>query len=299
MAIERFLAAIVGIASIVSCDQSTEKPSVASDAGFDASNVDPMLSSLRKAERVLFISAHPDDETMVAPLLAEACLASNAQCTLLVLTRGENGHCPGCTEDTGTVRARELAASAAIFGAEVILWDFENHIGNFDDTLNSWSLKAGSSDQLVDKIAVEIERIDPSLILSFDARHGGTCNANHRVAGALVLSASAKANVPSGSVWLIGSTISVVGEDPDYESAGYVPMVLADESLWRYEATQPLPGGSTGWDFVVDVHSAHPTQFSTADVAAFANAPLSERAVYIAPLSELRLDDSRYEGVCF
>src|SRR2546422_4479037 len=60
------------------------------------------------AARILWIGAHPDDETLVAPILGPACARQNAVCTLLVFTRGERGGCAipsGCGPDLGSVRA--------------------------------------------------------------------------------------------------------------------------------------------------------------------------------------------------
>src|ERR1043166_2589633 len=53
--------------------------------------------------RLLVITAHPDDESLFAPLLGGYC-GVTPECTLLVMTRGENGPCvlaSGCVPDLG------------------------------------------------------------------------------------------------------------------------------------------------------------------------------------------------------
>ena len=45
------------------------------------------------ARSVLWVGAHPDDEVLLAPVLAKLCLLERLDCHLLVLTRGEAGIC--------------------------------------------------------------------------------------------------------------------------------------------------------------------------------------------------------------
>jgi hypothetical protein len=60
--------------------------------------------------RLLVVTAHPDDESLFAPLLGARC-GITAECTLLVMTRGENGPCvlaAGCGPDLAATRSAEL-----------------------------------------------------------------------------------------------------------------------------------------------------------------------------------------------
>ncbi|HVG24459.1 MAG TPA: PIG-L family deacetylase, partial [Thermoanaerobaculia bacterium] len=41
--------------------------------------------------RTLVVTAHPDDEILMARFLGEHCVERNASCAILVLTRGEAG----------------------------------------------------------------------------------------------------------------------------------------------------------------------------------------------------------------
>ncbi|HEX7616170.1 MAG TPA: PIG-L family deacetylase, partial [Thermoanaerobaculia bacterium] len=73
---------------------------------------------------VMWIAAHPDDEVLVAPLLAHWCGSGRAHCSLLTATRGGTGTCllpDGCRPDLATVRSGEAGGSSQFFGADAIL----------------------------------------------------------------------------------------------------------------------------------------------------------------------------------
>ena len=53
----------------------------------------PITWRLPAPGSVMWIAAHPDDEVLVAPLLARWCGDGHARCSLLVATRGEAGAC--------------------------------------------------------------------------------------------------------------------------------------------------------------------------------------------------------------
>ena len=68
------------------------------------------LTVLQRAQRVLVLFAHPDDEVLIAPLLPDLC-APARHCRIVYLTQGKAGDCLRglCErEPIETVRAREL-----------------------------------------------------------------------------------------------------------------------------------------------------------------------------------------------
>src|SRR5690349_7452018 len=64
--------------------------------------------------RILVVTAHPDDESVIAPLLGTPCIDGTSRCSFLVMTRGERGGDP-------VVREGEMRAAAALFHATLTL----------------------------------------------------------------------------------------------------------------------------------------------------------------------------------
>src|SRR6185436_19780396 len=50
-----------------------------------------VASKLDSARRILVITSHPDDELLLAPLLAQRCITGGASCSFVVMTMGEGG----------------------------------------------------------------------------------------------------------------------------------------------------------------------------------------------------------------
>ena len=144
---------------------------------------------------ILWFAAHPDDEVVVAPLLASLCRDRSLRCTLIVLTRGEKGDClltGGCQPDVATVRSGEMGRASEFFGANLVLLNFSDGGGLPDGSAPEWDARAGGHDQLVASIASLIESFEPDVVLTFDPRHGTTCHNDHRAAGKLAKEALSK-----------------------------------------------------------------------------------------------------------
>src|SRR5688572_3794084 len=86
--------------------------------------------------RFLFAGAHPDDETLVGPLFAHACIVHGRDCHIAVFTRGEAGRCAleeQLCQDLGAVRAAEMAEVAAKYGVALHQATFSNGPANQPD----------------------------------------------------------------------------------------------------------------------------------------------------------------------
>ena len=93
----------------------------------------------------MWIAAHPDDEVLVAPLLARWCGDGRARCSLLTATRGEAGAClrpDGCLPDLASVRSAEAGSSSRYFGANAILLSLPDGGGAVPPP---WDIDAGGS----------------------------------------------------------------------------------------------------------------------------------------------------------
>jgi LmbE family N-acetylglucosaminyl deacetylase len=225
----------------------------------------------------MWIGAHPDDEVLVAPLLAVWCGDGRAHCSLLTATRGEAGACllaGGCLPNLATVRSGEAGASSQYFNANAILLTLPDGGGAEPP---AWSLSAGEF--AVGTIAGFIRAESPDLVLTFDQRHGTTCHPDHRAIAAVVLEAVKGMPTPP-AVYLLETWLEVDA----------APLALhfssATAAAIRYDANAPLVStGGPAWNAVAAEMGHHPSQFDGAWFAALANVPATDRAVYIAPAS--------------
>ena len=189
---------------------------------------------------VVWLGAHPDDELYVAPWLAQLCIEEQASCRFLVMTHGEAGGCKlaqGCLPDLETVRQAELTASAMLFGAGVQLWDFgDGTSGTPDGVAANWGNSVGGVDALVSMVANELEGVDR--VVTFDPRHGDSCHADHRAAGAVAIAAAELAGI-------LPSQITLVTSRTDHRTGcagGCICMVVRRQRA-------PIENGTTGMEY--------------------------------------------------
>jgi LmbE family N-acetylglucosaminyl deacetylase len=229
---------------------------------------------------VMWIAAHPDDEVVAAPLLAKWCNDAGARCAFLVLTRGEAGPCllkNGCSPDVRTVRSSEAAAAAELFRADSILLRLPDGGGI---AAPQWHA-AGDGPDVVTTIAAYIEAFRPELVLTFDPRHGTTCHPDHRETGRIVLEAAKRISTPINLYFL--ETRVEFSNDPLRVS--FVP---AAPSAERFDAREVLAStGKPAWSAVVADMERHPSQFDEHWIAAIAEMPAEQWAVYIAAADDI------------
>jgi N-acetyl-1-D-myo-inositol-2-amino-2-deoxy-alpha-D-glucopyranoside deacetylase len=158
------------------------------------------VSILDGARRVLFVHAHPDDETLATGALIAELVARGVQVDLLTATRGERGeivdgvldHEPDA-ETLARIRESELGAATDILGIERRFW-----LGTaparvpglapvvYVDSGMSWvrpglagpapdvtagALVRAPFDEVTADVAALIASIRPSLVVGYD--HGG------------------------------------------------------------------------------------------------------------------------------
>lgn len=76
------------------------------------------MSALDDAARVLFLHAHPDDETLATGALIADLVARGVEVAVVTATRGEQGELtdPRLTDDLVALRESELAGALAVLG---------------------------------------------------------------------------------------------------------------------------------------------------------------------------------------
>jgi len=185
--------------------------------------------------RILWIGAHPDDESTVAPFLGDSCVDGTSRCEIIVLTRGENGGDPA-------VRVNEMRAAAALLHADLEQWDFA-------DTLNpaEWDRAA-----LVARLRDAITSFAPTAIVTFDSVHGTTCHPAHRAIAPIVIEAVGTTNLFYSEMRADTQLRLSIGID---------------------SASRRLTG-NWPWHFLVDDLRAHASEFTPAQVDALAATPL-------------------------
>jgi LmbE family N-acetylglucosaminyl deacetylase len=243
--------------------------------GQDKAAAPRVPSTFPGVSSVLWVAAHPDDETMPAPLLSRLCLDEGLRCTFLVFTRGEKGVCDlpgGCRPDLGTVRAAEMARAAPLFHARLIQWRYPDGGAAANGSAGSWDTTAGSHAALLSSLQGVITRTGANLVLTFDPRHGTTCHPDHRAVGGLVLEALAAMNRPPLAYLL--ETRLVTDSSP--VALHFLPAALATAGVFTFD------GNSTWKTLEADIQ-IHASQFDTSIRRAVSRVPTAERAVYLGP----------------
>jgi LmbE family N-acetylglucosaminyl deacetylase len=210
-----------------------------------------VASRIDNARRILIITAHPDDEILLAPLLADRCVRAGASCAFVVMTMGEAG-------GEGSVRAGEMARAAAMFHARLTQWSFPDVMTDVDAT---WS--NGDHPALVHLLADVIALEHPDMILTFDPAHGSTGHPAHRAIGALVLETGAR------NVYLLETAARFIGSSFDLSNA-------APDKAWVIFANED-------WEYVVRDAETHASQFTPEQVESLRTLPLDERRVWLLP----------------
>jgi LmbE family N-acetylglucosaminyl deacetylase len=152
----------------------------------------PFDELLAQKPRILWVAAHPDDESMAAGVLARACLKHGASCHFLVFNRGRGGECcilDGCHPDLATVRHHEMQRAARLYGATLEHYDFFNAalpVESFP-TRPELERKWMAEGDPAGLVARAIRRFKPDLMISLDPYRGTTGHPEHRAAGRFAL----------------------------------------------------------------------------------------------------------------
>ncbi len=168
----------------------------------DATPLDRLLEG---TPRVLWVGAHPDDESFAGAILAKAGLRCHCPLHFLVLTRGEGGECclpSGPVADLGAVRAQELGHVAELYNATLEVESFFNAsipVESFPyrhELANRW---AELKDPAV-VVAQTIRTFRPDVILTFAPDFGSTGHPEHQLTSRFTTAGIRLAAEPSGAL---------------------------------------------------------------------------------------------------
>lgn len=121
-------------------------------------------SFLDAPRKILVVTAHPDDEVLLAPYLHDRCVRGGADCTILVLTGND-------------VRSAEMRRAASMLELRLIQW----HLPDVFDPDVQWDLAS-----LRPLLRETILAIGADVVITFDPEHGTTGHPAHKLVGALV-----------------------------------------------------------------------------------------------------------------
>src|SRR5437016_9023604 len=139
------------------------------------------IESARITTRILYVTAHPDDES--ASVLTYLARGLHADVTLLSLTRGEGGQNdlgPEQAPQLGLIRTQELLAATRGYGVKLLFTrapDF-GFSKTPEETQKIWG------EQVVEDMVRVIRAVRPTIVINnFGGVHGG--HGHHQAAGLL------------------------------------------------------------------------------------------------------------------
>jgi LmbE family N-acetylglucosaminyl deacetylase len=231
------------------------------------------ISRARVATRILYVTAHPDDESSV--VLTYLARALNAEVALVSTTRGEGGQNaigPEQGAPLGILRTEELLAATRGYGVGLYFTrspDF-GYSKSADETLKIWG------DTTREDLVRVIRTFRPNIVINqWGSVHSG--HGQHQATGIVTPRAVAAAGDPQAypaqlaeglAVWRVDQVLQMSrGDSPP----GGAYRVRADE-------VSPLWGKSYG-EIGRDAFGNHRSQ----GVTAFLDSPFLRRAIYLVP----------------
>lgn len=205
------------------------------------------IHAVHPPARMLWIGAHPDDEALIAPIFGSLCVERGIDCSMIVLT------------SSSAERSAEVQRAAAALHARLTQWDLPDV---FD--VSQWGGHAAIVARLASAIATE----NPTVIYTFDPRHGSSCHPAHREAGQLTLDAVATLGARAPVVMLVETLIV---RDSASQIVGFVP---ATPSAATTDATAT-------WHYLVDDAAIHKSQFTPEQIALLQAVAPAQRRVWL------------------
>ncbi len=149
--------------------------------------LDDIETIFASGARVMWIAAHPDDESMVGAILLRSSLYYKNPLYFLVLTHGDGGECcikEGCHPDLKTVRGEELKKVAEAYKAELQHEFFYNAplpVESFPER-HKIAKRWKEYKDPVFVVAEAIRRFRPDIVFTFDPYRGFTGHPEHQLA---------------------------------------------------------------------------------------------------------------------
>lgn len=199
--------------------------------------------------QLLFIGAHPDDETFFAAGTFARSIAEGHEVSVLCATRGQKGKtgdiCSG--EDIAITRERELRGAMQVLGVhDIALLDYQDR-----------ELASAPREEMRLALVSKLRKFRPDIVMTFDP-HGGNAHPDHIAISAFTSDALA---IARDGRWY-----------PETGEAHEVGRLLWTPPTFIYKLLPDQnPHTQPGFDFLIDVSDwreqkegafrAHATQF--------------------------------------
>jgi LmbE family N-acetylglucosaminyl deacetylase len=245
------------------------------------------IDSARVTTRILYITAHPDDES--AAVLTYLARGLHADVALLSLTRGEGGQNalgPEQAPQLGLIRTQELLAATRGYGVKLYFTrarDF-GYSKTPEETEKIWG------DQVLEDMVRVIRDFRPNIVINhWGGVHSG--HGHHQASGLLTPKAVALAADPSYKFRTSSKMSFFYPAEAPWNPPGGVQVLTLDRSdsprvyVLPLDEVSPLYGKS--WrEIGLDAFVNHRTQ----GIAGFLNSPFLRRQIALAAENGTRVD---------
>jgi LmbE family N-acetylglucosaminyl deacetylase len=241
------------------------------------------IDSARVTTRILYVTAHPDDES--AAVLTYLARALHADVALLSLTRGEGGQNdlgPEQAPQLGLIRTQELLAATRGYGVKL----FFTRARDFGFSKTPEETEKVWGDQVLEDMVRVIRTFRPNVVINhFGGVHSG--HGHHQTAGLWTPKAVQLASDPKAFASDLESEL------PPWNGEDRKPVQILDLDrsdnpggyLVPFDDVSPL-WGKTYRQLGLDAFANHRTQ----SISAFLGSPFLRRPIALAPEGDLKFD---------
>jgi LmbE family N-acetylglucosaminyl deacetylase len=237
------------------------------------------IDSARVTTRILYVTAHPDDES--AAVLTYLARGLHADVELLSITRGEGGQNalgPEQAPQLGLIRTQELLAATRGYGVKL----FFTRAPDFGFSKTPEETEKIWGDQVLEDMVRVIRAFRPNIVINnWGGVHGG--HGHHQAAGLLTPKA---VQLAADANYKLGGVPALTANTPPWGSNSDQPIRVLDFDRNTPQKGNPLPldeisplWGKTWREIGLDAFVNHRTQ----GIAVFLGSPFLRRQIAVIP----------------
>lgn len=231
---------------------------------------------------LIFIGAHPDDETYASGTIARH-VADGGKATIVVATRGEKGHWKMPSEDLSKLRTREMEKAAKILGARLFWLKYED-------------ASVPDGDELRETLVDVYRRLKPDIVITF---HPLVWRDDHRHVGLAASDATLKASLPLNvtkypyhrpepEVYFFGETMTPIEPDAFVDVTNQMEMKhraflchASQWATWEIDGPPDQDQAEKVWDRFRERFAANGTECNVDYAEAFISRDRTRKAPWL------------------